>query len=115
MRVVPGITAAQGAASLAGAPMGHDFCLISLSDLLTEWQTIATRLKAAALGDFIVALYNPVSRRRRSQIERARDILLTGRPGTTPVVIARNVGRDDQSVQVVTLAELTPEHADMLV
>lgn len=114
VRVVPGITAAQGAASLAGAPMGHDFCLISLSDLLTEWQTIETRLKAAALGDFIVALYNPVSRRRRSQIERARDILLTGRPGTTPVVIARNVGRDDQSVQVITLAELTPDHADML-
>ena len=57
---------------------------------------------------------NPVSRRRRSQIERARDILLTGRPGTTPVVIARNVGRDDQSVQVVTLEDLTPDHADML-
>lgn len=114
VRIVPGITAAQGAASLAGAPMGHDFCLISLSDLLTPWETIEARLKAAALGDFIVALYNPVSRRRRSQIERARDILLTGRPGTTPVVIARNVGREDQSVQVITLDELTPDHADML-
>lgn len=114
VRIVPGITAAQGAASLAGAPMGHDFCLISLSDLLTPWETIEARLKAAALGDFIVALYNPVSRRRRTQIERAREILLTGRPGTTPVVIARNVGREDQSVQVITLDELTPDHADML-
>jgi cobalt-precorrin 5A hydrolase/precorrin-3B C17-methyltransferase len=114
VRIVPGITAAQGAAALAGAPMGHDFCLISLSDLLTDWQTIETRLKAAALGDFIVALYNPVSRKRRSQIERARDILLTGRPGTTPVVIARNVGRDDHSLTVTTLADLKPEDADML-
>ncbi len=100
--------------ALAGAPMGHDFCLILLSDLLTDRRTIETRLKAAALGDFIVALYNPVSRRRHSQIERARDILLTGRPGTTPVVIARNVGRDDHSLSVTTLAELTPDDADML-
>ncbi len=114
VRIVPGITAAQGAASLAGAPMGHDFCLISLSDLLTEWETIETRLKAAALGDFIVALYNPVSRKRRSQIERARDILLTGRPASTPVTIARNVGREDESLNVITLGELTPDHADML-
>jgi len=114
VRVVPGITAAQGAAALAGAPMGHDFCLISLSDLLTDWETIETRLKAAAIGDFIVALYNPVSRKRRSQIERARDILLTGRPASTPVTIARNVGRDDQSLNVITLGELTPDHADML-
>ena len=100
--------------ALAGAPMGHDFCLISLSYLLTDRRTIETRLKAAALGDFIVAPYNPVSRRRHSQIERARDILLTGRPGTTPVVIARNVGRDDHSLSVTTLAELTPDDADML-
>jgi len=114
VRIVPGITAAQGAAALAGAPMGHDFCLISLSDLLTDWAVIEGRLKAAAAGDFIVALYNPVSRRRRNQIERAREILLSGRPPETPVVIARNVGRAEESLTVIPLRDLTPERADML-
>ncbi|MBL6958293.1 MAG: precorrin-3B C(17)-methyltransferase [Rhodospirillales bacterium] len=112
--VTPGISALQAAASRIGAPLGHDFCTVSLSDLLTPWDEIERRLKAAADGDFIIALYNPVSKRRRTQLVAARDILLSGRPPTTPVVLARNLGRDGETVDVISLEELTPDHADML-
>jgi cobalt-precorrin 5A hydrolase/precorrin-3B C17-methyltransferase len=112
--VMPGISALQAAAARAGAPINHDFCTISLSDLLTPWPTIEKRLEAAAAADFVVCLYNPVSQRRRDQLARARDILLTGRPGTTPVILGRNLGRDGERVDIVPLAELTPDHADML-
>ncbi len=112
--VIPGITALVAAAARSGAPIGHDFCAISLSDLLTPWAEIERRLDAAAVGDFVVALYNPVSQRRRSQIETAREILLRRRPAATPVVLARNLGRDGESVRVVSLGELGADDADML-
>jgi cobalt-precorrin 5A hydrolase / precorrin-3B C17-methyltransferase len=112
--VVPGVSALQAAAARAGAPVNHDFCTISLSDLLTPWETIEARLKAAAEGDFVVCFYNPVSQRRRDQLSRARDILLTGRPPETPVILARQLGRPGETITVVTLAELDPESVDML-
>jgi cobalt-precorrin 5A hydrolase/precorrin-3B C17-methyltransferase len=112
--VVPGISALQAAAARAGAPLGHDFCAISLSDLLTPWPVIENRLRAAAEGDFVVALYNPVSRRRTTQLVRAVEILGTKRPADTPVVLARNLGRDGEALRVMDLAALTPEAVDML-
>ena len=112
--VVPGVSAMQAAAARIGAPLGHDFCAISLSDLLTPFDVIEKRLEAAAAGEFVVALYNPVSKRRQKQLTRARDILLSGRPPETPVVLARNLGRDGEALDVITLGELEPGHADML-
>jgi cobalt-precorrin 5A hydrolase/precorrin-3B C17-methyltransferase len=114
IHVAPGVSALQAAAARVGAPLGHDFCAISLSDLLTPWPEIERRLKAAADGDFVVALYNPVSRRRRDQLIAARDILLAKRPPTTPVVVARNLGRSGETVQLVRLAELVADGIDML-
>jgi len=114
VRVSPGVSALQAAAARAGAPIGHDFCTVSLSDLLTPWSEIERRLKAAAEGDFVVALYNPVSKRRREQLAKARDIMLVHRPAETPVILARNLGRDGETIDVVSLGELTPDHADML-
>ena len=104
----------QVAAARLGAPLGHDFCAISLSDLLTPWPVIEARLKAAAAGDFVVAFYNPVSQRRQTQLAAARDILLAVRPGETPVAIARNLGRDGEAVELTTLAALDPAAVDML-
>jgi len=112
--VMPGVTAVQAAAARIGAPLGHDFCIVSLSDLLTPWPEIERRLEAAARGDFIVGLYNPVSKRRRGQIVLARDILLAARPPDTPTVLARNVGREGETIEVIGLAELEAERADML-
>ncbi len=112
--VVPGVSAMQLAAARAGAPLGHDFCAISLSDLLTPWPVIEQRLEAAAEADFIVALYNPVSKKRRHQFATACDILLAHRPSDTPVIVARNLARDGESVRVVPLAELTADTIDML-
>jgi cobalt-precorrin 5A hydrolase/precorrin-3B C17-methyltransferase len=112
--VVPGISALQAAAARAGAPLGHDFCAISLSDLLTPWATIERRLAAAAEGDFVVALYNPVSARRTTQLTRAVEILRGHRAADTPVVLARNLGREGEAVTVLRLDELTPEKVDML-
>ncbi len=112
--VVPGVSAFQAAAARIGAPVGHDFCTISLSDLLTPWGIIEHRLRAAAEGDFVVALYNPVSKRRRTQLPAARDILLEKRPPETPVVLARNLGREDETVEVFRLDELGADRADML-
>jgi cobalt-precorrin 5A hydrolase/precorrin-3B C17-methyltransferase len=114
LRVCPGLSALQAAAARAGAPLGHDFCAVSLSDLLTPWPEIERRLQAAAEGDFVVALYNPASARRRDQLRRAIDILGTQRPATTPVIVARNLGRAGESVAVSTLAALDTEAIDML-
>ena len=114
LAVAPGLSAMFAAASRAGAPLGHDFCTVSLSDLLTPWPDIERRLQAAAAGDFVVALYNPVSQRRRSQLPAARDILLQGRPADTPVILARNLGRDGETIRVIRLADLDPDQVDML-
>ena len=114
LAVEPGISALQAAAARAGAPIGHDFCAISLSDLLTPWPAIARKLRAAAEADFVVALYNPASGRRRTQLAEAREILAAHRPLDCPVVVARNLGRDGERVDVTTLAELDTEAVDML-
>jgi cobalt-precorrin 5A hydrolase / precorrin-3B C17-methyltransferase len=111
---IPGVSAMQVAAARLGAPLGHDFCAISLSDLLTPWPVIEQRLAAAAAGDFVVALYNPVSQRRRTQLVAARDILLRARATDTPVAIARNLGRDGELLRITTLAALDPADVDML-
>ncbi len=114
IEIAPGITALQAAAARAGAPIGHDFCAISLSDLLTPWPVIERRIEAAASADFVVALYNPASKRRGWQLAKAREILLRHRHETTPVVIARNLGRDGETVRVVTLRDFAPADVDML-
>jgi len=112
--VAAGVSAMQVAAAHAGAPLGHDFCTVSLSDLLTPWEVIEKRLKAAAEGDFVLALYNPRSERRDWQLNHAREILLAHRPADTPVVIARHLGRDDEKVETTTLEAFEPAHVDML-
>ncbi len=112
--VVPGVSALQTAAARAGAPLGHDFCAISLSDLLTPWEVIRTRVEAAAGGDFVIAFYNPVSKRRTTQLAEARDILLTHRPAETPVMLARNLGRPSEGLRHTTLGALDPADVDML-
>ena len=114
LAVEPGISALQAAAARAGAPIGHDFCAISLSDLLTPWPAIARRLRAAAGADFVVALYNPASGRRRIQLTQARAILAEHRPLDCPVVVARNLGREGERVDVTTLAGLDTDAVDML-
>lgn len=106
VEVVPAITAAQSAAAVLGAPLMQDFCAISLSDLMTPWDTIRKRLDAAAYGDFVIALYNPRSRRRRKQIVEARGIVLNHRGADTPVGIVRNAYRPDQEFILTTLGEL---------
>jgi cobalt-precorrin 5A hydrolase / precorrin-3B C17-methyltransferase len=110
----PGVSAMQTAAARLGAPLGHDFCAISLSDLLTPWLVIEQRLRAAAAGDFVVAFYNPVSQRRRTQLAAAREILLAERSPETPVAVARNLGREGESVTITTLGALDTAQVDML-
>ena len=110
----PGVSALQGAAARAGAPLGHDFCAISLSDLLTPRADILKRLKAAAEGDFVIAFYNPVSKRRRTLLAEARDILLQHRPADTPVMLASSLGRPDEHVRYRKLSELQVDEVDML-
>ncbi len=112
--VVPGVSALQMAAARMGAPLGHDFCAVSLSDLLTPWSEIERRLDAAARGDFVVALYNPASRQRQSQLARARDIMLRHRPVDTPVLIGRQLARAGEQTDIVPLAELDSGMVDML-
>jgi cobalt-precorrin 5A hydrolase/precorrin-3B C17-methyltransferase len=114
IRGLPGVSAMQTAAARIGAPLGHDFCAISLSDLLTPWPAIEQRLKAAAAGDFVIAFYNPVSQRRRTQLAAAKDILLRHRSDRTPVVLARNLGREGETVTVTELAKLDIDAVDML-
>ena len=112
--VVPGVSAMHGAAALAGAPLGHDFCAVSLSDLLTPWPVIEQRLRAAADGDFVVALYNPASNRRRCGLARAMEILAAARPPATPVIVARAVGRDAQAIRITSLRDLDQASVDMM-
>jgi cobalt-precorrin 5A hydrolase/precorrin-3B C17-methyltransferase len=112
--VTPGISALQAAAARLGAPLGHDFCAISLSDLLTPWETIRQRVAAAAAGDFVVAFYNPVSKKRDWQLGAARDLLLERRPAETPVALASNLGRPSEAIRLTTLGALDPAEVDML-
>ncbi|MFD5448046.1 precorrin-2 C(20)-methyltransferase [Streptomyces sp. NPDC127100] len=113
VRVLPGVTAANAAAARAGAPLGHDYATISLSDRLKPWEVIAERLGAAAAADLVLALYNPGSRSRTWQVGKARELLLEHRAPDTPVVVARDVGGADERVRVVRLAELDPAEVDM--
>ncbi|WP_416897964.1 MAG: precorrin-3B C(17)-methyltransferase [Minwuia sp.] len=112
--VTPGISALQAAAARSGAPLGHDFCAISLSDLLTPWPVIERRIRAAAEGDFVIAFYNPVSKRRRTQLAAAKDILLGHRPPSTPVILATDLGRPAENVRVIALEDLQVDEVDML-
>jgi cobalt-precorrin 5A hydrolase/precorrin-3B C17-methyltransferase len=112
--VAPGITAMQAAAARIGAPLGHDFCAVSLSDLLIPWDAIAARLRAAASADFVVALYNPRSQRRQQRLAEAAVILLEHRPPETPCLVARNLGRAGESHRILRLDELPTAEADML-
>ncbi len=111
--VVPGVSAVNAAAALLGAPLGHDFAVVSLSDLLTPWEIIEKRLRAAAVADFVLALLNPQSRRRDWQFPRAVAILREARPADTPVGIVRNAYRPEQSVETTTLARLAEARVDM--
>jgi cobalt-precorrin 5A hydrolase / precorrin-3B C17-methyltransferase len=112
--VVPGVTAAQAAASLLGSPLGHDHCSVSLSDLLTPWAVIQSRIMAAAAGDFVVSLYNPRSKGRDWQLGKVKEILLGHRPPDTPVGIVRDAYRPTQQIIFTDLASLRPEEVDML-
>jgi precorrin-3B C17-methyltransferase len=111
--IVPGITAASLAAARAGAPLGHDFCVISLSDVLKPWAVVEQRLDAAAAADFVLALYNPASRHRPWQFARALEIIGAHRGVDTPVVVARDVGRADEHVAVMSLASVVTATVDM--
>ncbi|GGK43115.1 precorrin-3B C(17)-methyltransferase [Pilimelia terevasa] len=112
VRVLPGVTAAQAVASRVGAPLGHDFCLISLSDRLKPWDVVARRLAAAATADLVVALYNPASR-ARNRIAEVRDLFLAHRAPDTPVVVGRAVGEPGEQLRVVRLSDLDPDTVDM--
>ena len=111
--VLPGISAFQKAASLLGAPIGHDVCIISLSDLMTPWQVIERRIKAAATGDFVTAVYNPKSHGRYWQLYRLQELFLQERSADTPVGYVRQAGREEQEVKTTTLGQFDPEDVDM--
>ena len=110
----PGVSALQAAAARSGAILGHDFCTISLSDLLTPWASIEARIHAAGAGDFVIAFYNPVSQRRRTQLAAARDILISYRGGDVPVLLASNLGRPKEQIKFRTLGSLVVDEVDML-
>ena len=112
--VCPGISALQAAAARAGAPLGHDFCAISLSDLMTPWETIRARIEAAAVADFVIALYNPGSARRQARLAEAANIMLRHRSPEVPVFLGRNLGRDGEERQIIPLSELADAGIDML-
>ena len=113
VRIIPGVSAVSSAAALLGAPLMHDFAVISMSDLMTPWELIEKRVKAAAEADFVIAIYNPKSNRRTEQIEKVREILLQHRSADTPVGVVRSVSRPDQEVTISTLDRFTGEKIDM--
>ncbi|HEV7872459.1 MAG TPA: precorrin-3B C(17)-methyltransferase, partial [Modestobacter sp.] len=113
VRVLPGLTAAQAVASRVGAPLGHDFAIMSLSDVLKPWDVVVDRLRHASAADLVLALYNPRSKARPHQLAEARDVLLEGRKPGTVVVVGRDVGGPEESVTVTTLGEFDPETVDM--
>ncbi|MET8009353.1 precorrin-2 C(20)-methyltransferase [Streptomyces sp. NPDC005271] len=113
VRVLPGMTAAHAAAARAGAPLGHDYAVVSLSDRLKPWEVIAARLRGAAAADLVLALYNPGSRSRVWQVGKARELLLEHRAPDTPVVLGRDIGGPEERVRIVRLADLDPAQVDM--
>lgn len=113
IEVVSGVTAAVSGAAVLGAPVGHDFCVISLSDLLTPWELIEKRLRYAALGDFVICIYNPRSHKRTETLKKACDILLEEKSADTVCGWVRNIGRDGQEHRLVRLGELSREPVDM--
>lgn len=113
VEIVPGVTAALSGASVLGAPLAHDFAVISLSDLLTRWEVIEARLRAAAQADFVICLYNPASKKRADYLRRACEILLEAKSPQTVCATARNIGRDGQESKLMTLTELANAPADM--
>lgn len=113
VRVVPGLTAAHAVAARVGAPLGHDYCVVSLSDQLKPWDVVARRISAAAAADLVLAIYNPASKTRTWQVGVARDLLLEHRPARTPVVIGRAVGTPQERIVVTTLGDLDPAEVDM--
>ena len=113
VQIIPGVTAALSGAAVLGAPLGHDFCVISLSDLLTPWDVIEKRLRSAAEGDFAICLYNPASKKREDYLLRACDIVLRRRSGDTLCGWVKNIGRAGQEHRLLTLSELREEKLDM--
>lgn len=113
LEIIPGVTAATGGAAVLGAPLIHDFCLISLSDLLTPWEKIEARLLAAAQADFVVCLYNPSSRKRHDYLEKACDLMMQYKAPETVCGIVGNIGRDGEAMKVMTLEELKTTKVDM--
>ncbi|MGQ0630615.1 MAG: precorrin-2 C(20)-methyltransferase [Sporichthyaceae bacterium] len=113
VRVLPGLTAANAVASRVGAPLGHDFCVLSLSDRLKPWEVIETRLAAIAAADLVLAIYNPKSKARPWQLARARELMLDHRDPVTPVVVGRDVGGAAEHIRITTLGELDPDTVDM--
>ncbi len=113
IRIVPGISAVMAAASRLGAPLGHDFCVMSLSDNLKPWEVVAKRLVAAARADFVIALYNPASKARPRQVFEAFDLLRAHKDGATLVAFARAIGRPDERIQITDLAQADPGVVDM--
>ena len=113
LEVIPGVTAATAGAAVLGAPLIHDFCLISLSDLLTPWKKIEKRLLCAAQADFVVCLYNPSSKKRHDYLKKACELLLLHKSEDTVCGIVSNIGREGETYQVMTLKELTDTKVDM--
>ena len=113
LEIIPGVTAATGGAAVLGAPLIHDFCLISLSDLLTPWEKIETRLVDAAHADFVICLYNPSSKKRHDYLMKACDLMMQYKGEETVCGIVGNIGRDGESMKVMTLSELRETPVDM--
>jgi precorrin-3B C17-methyltransferase len=113
IKILPGITAASSGAAVLGAPLNHDFCVISLSDLLTPWELIERRLRAAAAGDFAIAIYNPSSKKRHDYLRKACDILMETVEAERPCGYVRSIGRDGEEYRTCSLAELRDAEVDM--